>query len=199
MTAEACGGHVAGVDEAGRGPLAGPVVAGAVILDSSRPIDGIDDSKKLSHTRRETLYDKIVSEAVAWAVAEASPADIDRLNVLGATHLAMHKALESLKTPWVTALVDGNRPIGAIASARQKTVVGGDGISASIGAASIVAKVTRDRIMMLYDREYPQYLFKKNKGYPTREHREAIVHHGLCPIHRRSFCLHLTSRVRLPL
>jgi ribonuclease HII len=192
-----CGGAVVGVDEAGRGPLAGPVVAGAVILDPGEPIEGIDDSKRMSASRREKLYEHIVQQATAWAVGEATPEEIDRLNILGATHRAMERALNALRVSWAMALIDGNQPIRALAASRQKVVVGGDGHSASIGAASIVAKVTRDRIMTAYDREYPLYAFARHKGYPTRRHRDAIDRHGLCPIHRRSFCGHL--QVRLPL
>jgi len=179
---------VVGVDEAGRGPLAGPVVAAAVMLDPDAPIERINDSKKLNETRREALYERIVQGAPAWAVGIAEVEEIDRHNILHASLLAMHRALQQMERTWSLVLVDGNRGIPWVAPQRQRTVVGGDGLSACVAAASIVAKVTRDRMMRTFGTEFPVYEFARHKGYPTALHMERIRQHGLCRIHRRSFC-----------
>jgi ribonuclease HII len=177
-----------GIDEAGRGPLAGPVVAAAVALDLGNEIDGVNDSKKVSAKKRDSLYERIVSEARFWAIGEASVEEIERFNILQATFLAMQRALDQCPFKVALALVDGNQLLPSVASAYQRTVVGGDAQSASIAAASIVAKVTRDRIMRRWHERYPQYDFAGNKGYGTAAHRQSIAHHGLTTIHRRSFC-----------
>ena len=176
---------VCGVDEAGRGPLSGPVVAAACILPSGLYIDGLNDSKKLTPKRRERLYDEICENAIAYSIAEASPAEIDGINILNATMLAMRRAIEGLSVKPDFALIDGN-------CAREmplpcRTVVSGDAISASIAAASILAKVTRDRLCLLDDEKYPEYGFAKHKGYGTKAHMDALRALGPCPIHRRSF------------
>jgi ribonuclease HII len=191
------GGDIVGLDEAGRGPLAGPVLAAAVILDPSDPIDGVGDSKAIAPRRRDALYETITNRALAWAVAEVDPATIDVINILQASLLAMRRALDQIGKPWVLALVDGNQPIPSLAPDRQMTVVKGDAKSAAIGAASILAKVTRDRIMAGYHGQYPEYGFDRHKGYPTLEHREQILKHGLSPIHRKSFCVNLISQTVL--
>jgi ribonuclease HII len=176
---------VAGVDEAGRGPLAGPVVVAAVILDPDRPLAGLDDSKKLSADRRETLALLIRKEALAWAIAEVSPDVIDRINILQATLLGMQQAVEELAWPPALALVDGNRTPDLACEARS--IIGGDGLEPAISAASIIAKVARDRIMQDLHRRYPQYGFDRHKGYPTPEHLRLLAQHGPCAEHRRSF------------
>jgi len=179
------GRAVAGVDEVGRGPLAGPVVAAAVILNPSRPIDGIADSKRLSPTRRMALARLIRERAWSWSVAEASVSEIDEMNILQASLLAMRRAVEGLELSPRLVLVDGNRcPQLAVPS---RAVVGGDGMVIEIGAASIIAKVTRDATMELMEREYSGYGFARNKGYPTPEHLLALRRLGATPIHRRSF------------
>ena len=178
-------GPVAGVDEAGRGPLAGPVVAAAVILDPERPIRGLDDSKKLKSDQREMLDEVIRRKALSFSVIEVSPADIDRLNILAATLLAMKRAIEALEPPPALALVDGNRPPEAACAVR--TIVGGDGLEPAISAASILAKVARDRRMLEWHEHYPEYGFDRNKGYPTPEHLQLLQKLGPCEIHRRSF------------
>ncbi|BCU07607.1 ribonuclease HII [Allochromatium tepidum] len=176
---------IAGVDEAGRGPLAGPVCAAAVILDPARPIAGIGDSKKLSPARRERLEPLIREQALAWSVAWAGTEEIDRLNILQATMLAMRRAVESLRIRPSKVLIDGNRcPELDIAA---EAVIGGDGSVPVIGAASILAKVARDRFMVELDAECPGYGFAKHKGYPTREHLEALARLGPCRRHRLSF------------
>ncbi len=179
------GGLVAGVDEAGRGPLAGPVCAAAVILDPTRSIAGIADSKRLTAARRECLELEIRERSLAWAVAWAEVAEIDRLNILNASLLAMQRAVAALAIPAERALVDGNRcpDLGCEALA----VVGGDGSVPAIGAASILAKVARDRFMERLDRTYPGYGFARHKGYPTAAHLEALGRLGPCPEHRLSF------------
>jgi ribonuclease HII len=176
---------VAGVDEAGRGPLAGPVVVAAVILDPDRPLAGLDDSKKLSADRRETLALLIRKEALAWAIAEVSPDVIDRINILQVTLLGMRQAVEELAWPPALALVDGNRTPDLPCEARS--IIGGDGLEPAISAASIIAKVARDRIMQDLHRRYPQYGFDRHKGYPTPEHLRLLAQHGPCAEHRRSF------------
>ena len=176
---------VCGVDEAGRGPLCGPVVAAACILPPDARIPGLDDSKKLSEKKREQLFPIIQQTAVAYGIGMASPEEIDRLNILNADMLAMRRAIEALSVPADIAVVDGNvardLPIPAV------TVVKGDAKSLSVSAASILAKVTRDRIMREYDEMYPQYGFLKNKGYGTAQHIAALREYGPTPIHRRSF------------
>ena len=179
--------RVAGLDEAGRGPLAGPVVAAAVVLDLDKLIDGINDSKKLTAKKREELYG-LITENAAWAVGMATHEEIDSINILRASLLAMQRALSGLTSAWSLALIDGNVPLPGLASSRQQTVVRGDGKSASVAAASIVAKVTRDRIMQTYHDQYPGYEFAAHKGYPTSLHRERIRQMGLCGIHRKTFC-----------
>lgn len=176
---------VCGVDEAGRGPLAGPVCAAAVILPRGLDIPGLDDSKKLSPARREALYAVITARAAAWCAAFASVEEIEALNILGATYLAMNRAVAGLSLPPALALVDGNRGEGL--TFPHVCVVGGDGKCASIAAASILAKVTRDRLMDDLAQEYPRYGFAKHKGYGTAEHYAALREYGPCPAHRPSF------------
>lgn len=177
---------IAGVDEAGRGPLVGTVVAAAVILDPNNPIAGLNDSKKLSEKKREKLFIEIQEKALAWAIAEASPAEIDELNILQASLLAMRRAVEALQVQPDQVLVDGNKiPQGL--NMPCEAVVGGDALYAEISAASILAKVTRDRQMLELDQKFPQFGFAKHKGYPTKAHFEAIALHGVTTEHRRSF------------
>ncbi len=178
--------NICGVDEAGRGPLAGPVCAAAVILPLSCKIEGLDDSKKLSEKKREFLYDKIIEKAIAFSVCYASVAEIDSFNILNATYFAMNRAINSLSVTPDFCLIDGNRkPEGILYPC--ETVVKGDSKSCSIAAASILAKVSRDRLMLKYNNEYPEYNFAKHKGYGTKEHYEAIRKNGVCPIHRLTF------------
>jgi ribonuclease HII len=182
---DATDGLVCGIDEAGRGPLAGPVVAAAVILDPARRIDGLNDSKKLSEKRRAALAVEIREKAIAWSIAEASPEEIDAINILQATFLAMCRAVEALNPQAERAVVDGNRcpkiamPVEAI--------VQGDGKIAAIAAASILAKTQRDRGMLEQHARYPQYGFDRHMGYPTAAHFAALAEHGASPIHRKSF------------
>ena len=177
---------IAGVDEAGRGPLVGSVVAAAVILDPDNPIEGLNDSKKLSEKKREKLFIEIQEKALAWAIAEASAAEIDEHNILQASLLAMRRAVEALNLQPDHVLVDGNKvPQGLMMSC--EAVVGGDALHAEISAASILAKVSRDRQMLEMDQKYPQFGFAKHKGYPTKAHFEAIALHGVIDEHRRSF------------
>ena len=178
-------GLVCGVDEAGRGPLAGPVVAAAVILDPARPIAGLNDSKKLSAKRREALAIEIRSKALAWAVAEASVEEIDRINILQASMLAMQRAVELLEIVPSRALVDGNRCPAL--SCPVEAIVGGDGLVASIAAASILAKTVRDAGMMALHADYPMYGFDRHMGYPTALHIAALKEHGVSAVHRRSY------------
>ena len=178
--------RIAGIDEAGRGPLAGPVAAAAVILPKRFSCRGLDDSKKISPARRELLYARITDDPrIFWTVATADREEIDRLNILRATHLAMRRAAEALDPPPEHCIIDGlpvkNFPIP------HDGVVKGDGLSLSIAAASIIAKVTRDRIMHALDQEFPQYGFAKHQGYGTKAHLEALRIHGPCLHHRRSF------------
>jgi len=176
---------VCGCDEAGRGPLAGPVVAAAVILPRGCEIPGLNDSKKLTEKKREALFDVICDTALAYAIAEASATEIDEINILNASMLAMRRAVDALKTPADFALIDGNRekdfgiPI--------RTVVKGDSLSANIAAASVLAKVSRDNIMLEQAENYPQYGFDIHKGYGTKAHYAALREYGHCPIHRMSF------------
>ncbi len=174
-----------GVDEAGRGPLAGPVCAAAVILPRGLVIPGLNDSKKLSEKRREALYGEITQKALHWAVAFASVEEIEALNILGATYLAMNRAIAGLGVEPELALIDGNRAKGV--EHNCKCVVGGDGKCADIAAASIIAKVTRDRLMYELDEKYPGYGFAKHKGYGTAAHYAAIRELGPCEAHRPSF------------
>ena len=178
-------GLIAGVDEAGRGPLAGPVVAAAVILDDQNPIKGLNDSKKLSPMRREKLYDEIRAKALCCSVAQASVEEIDRLNILQATLLAMRRAVEGLRLKPHKVLVDGNRL--PVLDVRAEAIVRGDATVPAISAASILAKVTRDRWCRDYDHHYPDYGFAQHKGYGTAQHLGALRLHGACPEHRRSF------------
>ena len=184
-------GLICGVDEAGRGPLAGPVCAAAVILPPETVIEGLNDSKRLTEKRREALYDVICQTAVAYGIAMASEQEIDELNILQATFLAMRRAVEQLQTLPAMVLVDGNRDPGLGIS--TQTVVGGDGKSANIAAASILAKVTRDRYMMQLAADYPAYGFEIHKGYGTKRHYDAILEHGVAPVHRRSFLKNLDA------
>ncbi|MBR7083286.1 MAG: ribonuclease HII [Clostridia bacterium] len=176
--------HICGIDEAGRGPLAGNVVAAAVIMPEGFLPDGLNDSKKLTPKRREALYEIITGNTV-WAVGEASPAEIDELNILNATMLAMRRAVAALSIKADFALIDGNCSRGFDIPTR--TIVGGDGKSPSVAAASIIAKVTRDRECEELDKKYPAYNFAKHKGYPTKEHMQKVIELGPCPEHRLSF------------
>lgn len=178
-------GLVAGVDEAGRGPLAGPVVAAAVILDDLNPIQGLADSKKLTALRREKLYDEIRAKALCCSIAEASVEEIDQLNILQATLLAMRRAVEGLRLKPTKVLVDGNRL--PVLDVLAEAIVKGDAKVPAISAASILAKVHRDRWCAEYDREFPQYGFAGHKGYGTAEHLAALREHGACPQHRKTF------------
>ena len=176
---------IAGVDEAGRGPLAGPVVAAAVVFSSDVSITGIDDSKRLTPTRREELFEKIKNEALAVATGIVTEKEIDRINILQATFKAMRMAIGSLSIRPGHILVDG-RPLPE-KFYPQTALIGGDRQSYSVAAASIIAKVTRDRMMVAYDKDYPQYGFARHKGYGTKKHVEAIRTHGPCEIHRKTF------------
>ena len=178
-------GMIAGVDEAGRGPLAGPVVAAAVILDPSQAIDGLTDSKKLSETKRQQLYNEIVSRSLAYGIGMADCSEIDQINILQATFRAMQRAVENLSQLPEQILVDGNKApdFGCPATA----IIGGDLSEPAISAASIIAKVTRDKIMVNYDQQYPGYGFAAHKGYGTKAHMQALKQLGVTPIHRQSF------------
>lgn len=177
--------HICGVDEAGRGPLCGPVVAAACILPIDCEIEGLNDSKKLSEKKREALFDIITEKAISFSIAQATVEEINELNILEATLLAMRRAIEGLDTKADFALIDGNVcrdfPLDA------RSVIHGDAISPSIAAASILAKVTRDRMCLDLDREYPQYGIAKNKGYGSKAHMDALREHGPAPIHRTKF------------
>lgn len=177
--------HVAGVDEAGRGPLAGPVVAAAVIFPTDFFLAGVDDSKKLSHDTREQLYPQLIESCTTYGVGVVAVEEIDRINIYQAAMLAMRQALAQLSPAAEHVLVDG-RNIPQLALP-QTSIIKGDGLSFTIGAASIIAKVTRDRLMLDYHREFPQYGFDRHKGYATRAHLAALRAHGPCAIHRRSF------------
>ena len=176
---------IAGIDEAGRGPLAGPVVAAAVIFPEKIKPFNLNDSKKLTPNQRENLYDVIWDEALAVGVGYSNEKIIDEINILQATYRAMREAIASLQISPEHVLVDGREIPGL--HIKQTAIVGGDGKCFSIAAASIIAKVTRDRLMIEYDRKYPNYNFAQHKGYPTKKHIQAILKHGLCPIHRISF------------
>ena len=177
--------RVAGIDEAGRGPLAGPVVAAAVVLPQQVDLIGIDDSKKLSPRKREILFDAIYDSAVSVGIGIVDSVEIDRINILQATRLSMAMAVDNLWPSPHILFIDGNTPIQT--DIPQKTIKGGDRRCVTIAAASIVAKVTRDRLMVVYDEEFPEFGFKKNKGYGTKAHCNAIRIHGCCPIHRKTF------------
>ncbi len=183
-------GVICGVDEAGRGPLAGDVYAAAVILNENHGIVGLDDSKKLSEKRREALYDEITEKAAAWCIATATVAEIEELNILQAAMLAMCRAVAGLHVS-AYVLVDGNRLPEL--DMPGETVIKGDATSASIAAASVLAKVARDRYMLEQAKLYPQYAFEKHKGYGTAEHRAALLQYGACPIHRPSFLKKILS------
>ncbi len=176
----------AGIDEAGRGPLCGNVVAGCVALPPEPLLLGVDDSKKLSAKRREELYDRITETALFWGVGEATPEEIDEMNILEATKLAMRRAAE--KVPAEVFLIDAVKQVGL--KGAERPIIHGDAVSYAIAAASILAKVTRDREMERESKKYPEYGFEKHKGYGTREHIEALRKYGPCPIHRRSFIGH---------
>jgi len=181
-------GIICGIDEAGRGPLAGPVVAGAVVLPKDHLVLYLNDSKKLTPKRREELYDVILSEAVSVGVGMASPKRIDEINILQATYEAMRQAVSQLSVKPDLFLNDAVTIPGIYTA--QVPIIGGDGKSVSIAAASIIAKVTRDRLMLEYDEMFPQYGFAKHKGYGTAEHIEALKKYGPCPIHRSTFLTH---------
>jgi len=178
-------GLIAGVDEAGRGPLAGPVVAAAVILDDLNPVSGLADSKQLTALRRERLFDEIRGKALCFAVAQASVDEIDTLNILQATLLAMRRAVEGLRLPPKLVLVDGNRL--PVLPMRCQAIIKGDALVAAISAASILAKVTRDHWCQDYDLQYPAYGFARHKGYGTAQHLAALREQGACPQHRKTF------------
>ena len=185
---------VCGVDEAGRGPLAGPVFAAAVILPKDFTIEGLNDSKKLSEKKREALYEKIIEKAVAYKICSVDEGQIDRINILAASLLAMKTAVEGLSIRPDAAFIDGNRVPDLEMPAVP--VVKGDGQSASIAAASILAKVARDRFILELDRQYPQYSFAKHKGYPTKEHYRLIGEYGVSPVHRKSFLKNLNAHLK---
>ncbi len=176
---------IAGVDEVGRGPLAGPVVTAAVVLPECFDLPGLTDSKKLTANKREILSDSIKKQALSWSLGQASVEEIDGLNILHATMLAMQRAVADLPMAIDKVLVDGNRApeFGVPAEA----IIGGDGIEPVISAASIIAKVSRDRLMEAYASDFPHYGFERNSGYPTKQHRDALIKFGVTPIHRRSF------------
>lgn len=178
--------YVCGVDEAGRGPLAGPVCAAAVILPYGCEIEGLNDSKKLSEKKRDMLFDIIIGKAISYSICYGTLEEIEKYNILNATFLAMNRSIESLDVKPDYCLIDGNRTPKEIKFPCE-TVVKGDSKSYSVAAASILAKVSRDRLMLEYDKKYPQYGFKKHKGYGTKEHYEAIKKFGVCDIHRLSF------------
>lgn len=177
---------ICGVDEAGRGPLAGPVFAAAVILDENTVIDGLNDSKKLSEKKREALFDEICEKAVDYSVAAVDEATIDKINILQATYIAMSDAVKGLKSVPDIAVIDGNK-IPPQITVKAESLVKGDALCTSIAAASILAKVSRDRFMLLLDEKYPDYNFAKHKGYGTKLHYEMIEKYGISPVHRKSF------------
>ena len=185
--------NIAGIDEAGRGPLAGPVVAGAVILPKDCLIEGVNDSKKLSEKKREKLYDDIIENAVAWGVGIVDHTVIDEINILNATRRAMKLAIENLEVKPDYILIDAEKKVDTN-GIPYLPIIKGDALSISIGAASILAKVTRDRIMREYDNIFPMYGFEKHKGYGTKAHVEAIKEYGPCMIHRQSFLTKILSK-----
>lgn len=177
---------ICGVDEAGRGPLAGPVFAAAVVLRTGENIEGLNDSKKISEKKRELIFDEIRSYAVDYSISFATEEEIERLNILNATFLAMKRSIEGLKVKPQISLIDGNR-VPKDLSVPAKAIIKGDSLSASIAAASILAKVSRDRFMREISKIYPEYGFEKHKGYGTKMHIESLLKYGPCKIHRRSF------------
>jgi len=179
------GVHICGVDEAGRGPLAGPVFAAAVILPFGLGIEGLNDSKKLSEKKREKLFDIICEKALSFGIASASEREIDEINILNASLLAMKRAVEKLSTKPDFILIDGNKTFTGDVECRA--LVKGDSLSANIAAASILAKVSRDRYMLELAKKYPEYMFEKHKGYPTKLHYECVESYGISEVHRRSF------------
>jgi ribonuclease HII len=178
---------IAGVDEAGRGPLAGPVVAAAVVLPRGFRLDGIRDSKQLTEKKRQRFYDILLSGALSWALGVVEPSVIDRINIFQATRLAMKEAVQQISPAADYLLIDGARAQRLNLAITQETIIRGDTLSISVACASIIAKVSRDRIMEIYHHQFPQYNFISNKGYGTKEHLESIRCHGPCKIHRRSF------------
>ena len=184
---------VCGIDEAGRGPLAGPVCAAAVILDPNYTIEGLNDSKKLSEKKRNLLFDQIKEHALSYCIAFATEQEIDEINILQATFLAMNRAYAGLEKTPDAAFVDGNRDPG-LPCGETTCIVKGDAKSASVAAASILAKVTRDRYMEMLDEQYPQYQFKVHKGYPTKKHVEAVLEHGPSEVHRQTFLKKILAR-----
>lgn len=176
---------ICGIDEAGRGPLAGPVYAAAVILPKGHIIEGVNDSKKISEKKRDLLFDKIIDECVCYSIGTASEQEIDEINILQATFLAMRRAVEGLEIKPDIALVDGNKKPGL--DIAEQTIVKGDSKSANIAAASIIAKVSRDRYMLEMAEKYPEYQFEKHKGYGTKLHYEMLEKYGISPIHRKTF------------
>lgn len=190
-------GLVCGVDEAGRGPLAGPVYAAAVILRADEPIEGLDDSKKLSEKRRDALYDVILEKAAAWGIGTASVEEIDSLNILNATYLAMNRAIAAMGVRPELALIDGNRASGI--EYPNRTIVKGDSLCASIAAASILAKVSRDRFMMELAEKLPEYRFEQHKGYGTKLHYAMLEQYGISPVHRRSFLAKFAAKAGIEL
>ena len=181
--------YIAGIDEAGRGPLAGPVIVGVVIMKAESFIEGVNDSKKISESKREMLYEKITNEAVAWSTGIVNEGEIDEINILNATKKALTDAVSKLSVKPELILVDALERIDTL-SIPYISVIKGDAKIYSISCASIIAKVTRDRIMRTYDKLYPEYGFESHKGYGTAKHIEAIKQYGLCPIHRKSFTKH---------
>ena len=184
--------YIAGIDEAGRGPLAGPVVIGCVIMPEDSMIEGINDSKKVSEKKREKLYDEIIENAISWSVAIIDKQDIDELNILNATKKGVTQAIQGLKTKPELILVDALNGIDTC-NIKYDSIIKGDVKCYSISAASILAKVTRDRIMREWDEVYPQYGFAKHKGYGTKAHIEALKEYGPCPIHRKTFIKHFVD------
>lgn len=185
--------YICGIDEAGRGPLAGPVVVAAVVMPKESRIEGVNDSKKVSEKKRELLYDKILEEAISYGVGIVDQSEIDRINILNATKAGLTQAVSSLKTKPDMILVDALNGIDTC-GIPYRSIIKGDAKSYSIAAASIIAKVTRDRIMRQWDEIYPQYGFEKHKGYGTAAHIAAIKEYGLCPLHRLSFVKNIINK-----
>jgi ribonuclease HII len=194
---------IVGIDEAGRGPLAGPVTAAAVILPENYDLPGISDSKKLSAKKREALFAPIQEQAVAWAIADATPQEIDEINILQATFLAMRRALDEVlqqinEENWFV-IVDGNHNIAGVDTSKQHPLIKGDALVASVAAASVLAKVSRDRKMEALDKLYPQYAFKQHKGYPSKQHIDALREYGYSSVHRKSFQVKALMQTKLDL